>query len=424
MTFSYRTCLNNGWATNTTKKPKPPRVKRKKSDSGSSLLPPHPSNAPFKTETPDDATGLSGIAQHCKTNDLPCSHSPGMHSLSHLASENESKSSIRLPRRKQKQPWTQEEDSLLWAGYKKHGFKWRAIAKDDSLGLSHRRCTAIRDRFRLRLPSLYMDNVKIENGAEEGGKRKMHWSLRKLVGRDLGGPDPVLLALSDEGPGDEEGEATFTDQEDEDGDNDDGDEENEENEGNEEDVDEGRVNEIRLKTNELTNSTKTALDSEDMQQFEGFDYGLDALEFDFSASEPLIQRFFNDEDFDLGYDEDADEDYFDDGILENEGFPTFAPQSGFAEDPPDFSELWNDNDEEGRDEDSNMGSEDEDEQGETDGFEEYLEDEHRYGGDGRDDKHSDHQVQNAGTNLSIAAAPPLLWEEMATQPIFDLEDEE
>ena len=412
--FSYRTCLNNGWATNTTRMPKPPRVKRQKSDTSLDLSLPYRSNTPLKTEANDDAAGLNGSAQDGITNPTPHRHSPSMYSPSRMMSDNESKSSIQLPHRKQKQPWTHEEDSLLWTGYKKHGFKWLAIAKDDSLGLSHRRCTAIRDRFRLMLPSLYMDNVKIEKSAEEGGKSKMHWSLRKLVGRDLSGPDPVLLALSEEGPGEEEGEAAFTDQEDEDWEDDDGDEENE---GCEEDGDENQGDEIKLGSTELTNSTGIVLNSDEMQHFEGLGYGPDASEFDCSDFEPLIQGFFSDEDLDLGYDEEADEDYFDDGMLEDEDFPAFAIPPEFAEDSPDFSKIWNNNDEEGRDEDSSTGSEDRDEQGESRGLEGYLEDGDRRSKDGHDNEHCDDQVQEAATNGSTAPAP-LHWEEMATQPTF------
>ena len=420
---SYRTCLNNGWATNTIKMPKAPRVRRKKSDTSPELLISPLTNSPLKIEAHDDATGLHDSAQYCSTTTLPSPHAVGMQSPSRVVSVNESKSSIQIRGRKQKQPWTHEEDSLLWAGYKKHGFKWLAIAKDDSLGLSHRRCTAIRDRFRLRLPSLYMDNVKIEKSAQEGGKTKMHWSLRKLVGRDQSGPDPVLLALSEEGLGDEEGEAAFTDQEDEDEEAEDGEAEDgdDENDSNVDDGDEDRGGEIKLEATESTNSTGMVF-NEEMQHLNGPDYGPDALEFDFSASEPLIQRFFNDEDFDLGYDEEADEDYFDDGMLENKSLPAFTLPSEFAENLPDFSELWNDNDEEGRDEDSDLGSEDDEEQGEHYGFEEFLEVGDRHSENGYDNGHYDSQVQKAGINSPIAAAP-LLWEEMATQPMFDLEDD-
>ena len=319
---------------------------------------------------------------------------------------------MKVSHRKQKQAWTRKEDGLLWAGYKKHGFKWRAIAKDDSIGLTHRRCTAIRDRFRLMLPSLYMDNVNIKSEAGGDGKRKIHWSLRKLVGRELDGPDPVLLALSEEGPGEEEGEATFTDQEDEDGDGD-----GDEDDGNEEEEDEARG-----ETNAAACVNGLLCNGDGTQQFEDINYNLDSLNLDFSASEPLLQRFFNDEDFELGYDEEADEDYFDDGMMENNGFPGFPFLPEFGENPPDFSELWNDNDEDRREEDSEEGSEDA-ELGLKNGFEDYLEDSD---GRGSNEPENGYDYDRAHDNSrgGPMTAAPLLWEEMATRPILDLEVDE
>ena len=256
------------------------------------------------------------------------------------------------------------------------------------------------------LPSLYMDNFDVEKGVIDGGKRKIHWSLRKLVGRDLDGPDSVLLALSEEGPGEEEGEATFTDQEDERGDIDDLDDEDEDDQED-------------FETNGFGNANGLVGDYQALPRFESVDYSIDSLTFDFPASEPLVQRF-DDEDFDLGYDEEADEDYFDDGMVENDDFLDFSLPPELRKNPPDFLELWNDNDEDERDEESEEGSEEENEQVETNCYDDYLEIENGPGNDVPESEHGDERVSKNGREVPTTAAP-LLWEEMATQPIFDLD---
>jgi hypothetical protein len=59
-------------------------------------------------------------------------------------------------KRKERTPFTKEEDTNLLIGFGKHGGKWSSIQKDEELGLSHRRSTDLRDRFRNAFPEKYV----------------------------------------------------------------------------------------------------------------------------------------------------------------------------------------------------------------------------------------------------------------------------
>jgi Myb-like DNA-binding domain len=59
-------------------------------------------------------------------------------------------------KRKERTPFTKQEDENLLIGFGKHGGKWSAIQKDESLGLAHRRSTDLRDRFRNAFPERYV----------------------------------------------------------------------------------------------------------------------------------------------------------------------------------------------------------------------------------------------------------------------------
>lgn len=45
-------------------------------------------------------------------------------------------------------------------GYRKHGFCWTSIAQDPDLNISHRTGPQVRDRFRTKFPELYSGDVK------------------------------------------------------------------------------------------------------------------------------------------------------------------------------------------------------------------------------------------------------------------------
>jgi hypothetical protein len=59
-------------------------------------------------------------------------------------------------KRKERTPFTKQEDENLLIGFGKYGGKWSSIQKDESLGLSHRRSTDLRDRFRNAYPEKYV----------------------------------------------------------------------------------------------------------------------------------------------------------------------------------------------------------------------------------------------------------------------------
>jgi hypothetical protein len=58
--------------------------------------------------------------------------------------------------RKDRTPFTKQEDENLLIGFGKYGGKWSSIQKDEALGLSHRRSTDLRDRFRNAFPEKYV----------------------------------------------------------------------------------------------------------------------------------------------------------------------------------------------------------------------------------------------------------------------------
>ena len=52
-------------------------------------------------------------------------------------------------------PWTKAEDANLEEGYKKYGLSWALILEDQELNLAHRSVSEIRDRFRMNFPILF-----------------------------------------------------------------------------------------------------------------------------------------------------------------------------------------------------------------------------------------------------------------------------
>lgn len=56
--------------------------------------------------------------------------------------------------------WTKTEDAGLDKGYKKYGFCWTAIVQDPELSLSQRTGPQVRDRFRTRFPELYSKDAR------------------------------------------------------------------------------------------------------------------------------------------------------------------------------------------------------------------------------------------------------------------------
>jgi len=59
-------------------------------------------------------------------------------------------------KRKERTPFTSAEDANLLIGFGKYGGKWSQIQKDPELGLSNRRSTDLRDRFRNAFPDKYV----------------------------------------------------------------------------------------------------------------------------------------------------------------------------------------------------------------------------------------------------------------------------
>lgn len=67
----------------------------------------------------------------------------------------DSQSPEKMPSRARKRHWTELEDAELEKGFKKYGFQWNMMVKDNELHFEGRSGGQIRDRFRLRFPDLY-----------------------------------------------------------------------------------------------------------------------------------------------------------------------------------------------------------------------------------------------------------------------------
>lgn len=64
-------------------------------------------------------------------------------------------------------PWSKAEDASLEEGYKKHGLSWALILDDPELDLAHRSATEIEDRLRTKFPILFgpeMDALSNNHG--------------------------------------------------------------------------------------------------------------------------------------------------------------------------------------------------------------------------------------------------------------------
>jgi hypothetical protein len=59
-------------------------------------------------------------------------------------------------RRKEREPFSKVEDENLLIGFGRYSGKWSMIQKDPTLGLTHRRSTDLRDRFRNAFPDKYV----------------------------------------------------------------------------------------------------------------------------------------------------------------------------------------------------------------------------------------------------------------------------
>ena len=77
--------------------------------------------------------------------------------LQHQTNLNENRVTPPEPSRinNRKGTWTEIEDTNLEKGYKKHGFCWTDITQDSELNLSHKTGPQVRDRFRTKFPELY-----------------------------------------------------------------------------------------------------------------------------------------------------------------------------------------------------------------------------------------------------------------------------
>ena len=57
--------------------------------------------------------------------------------------------------------WTKSEDESMARGYQQYGFQWTAMTRDPTLNLARRTGPQVRDRFRLKFPAHYQDSVPL-----------------------------------------------------------------------------------------------------------------------------------------------------------------------------------------------------------------------------------------------------------------------
>jgi len=63
----------------------------------------------------------------------------------------------RKDKRRPRREFTEEEDLALLQGYEKYGTQWRRYVEDETLQLVGRERTDLRDRFRTRYPTMFLD---------------------------------------------------------------------------------------------------------------------------------------------------------------------------------------------------------------------------------------------------------------------------
>jgi hypothetical protein len=99
---------------------------------------------------------------------------------------------FRKSARRERRGFTDEEDTNLLRGYESYGASWSRIRADQSLDLSHRRATDLRDRFRNRFPDKYAGSgLKAKPGKKDN---------------DLAEPDSAKLSQDEFYMEDAEGE--------------------------------------------------------------------------------------------------------------------------------------------------------------------------------------------------------------------------
>ena len=119
-----------------------------------------------------DKAGSTKVSKVCATTNPkgPAPQRISSHKLKNLGID---KPFVRTARR-QRHGYNAAEDEALLRGYEKHGNSWAAIRHDESLGLSHRKPTDLRDRFRTRYPEAYARtgmpsrNEKSANTTQDG----------------------------------------------------------------------------------------------------------------------------------------------------------------------------------------------------------------------------------------------------------------
>ena len=106
--------------------------------------------------------------------------------------------------RRERREFTKEEDEALLKGFEKYPAQWKKIRLDPELGLQSRSRTDLRDRFRNRYPTKFMEagykfRLKDSNGAQNAGKEGQA-SRSRPSQDDLEPPSSSLSALLDPPP--------------------------------------------------------------------------------------------------------------------------------------------------------------------------------------------------------------------------------
>ena len=96
-------------------------------------------------------------------------------------------------KRRRRTDYTAKEDEAILRGFQKHSNSWSAIRQDPALGLTHRRATDLRDRFRTKYPEEY-EKAGLAPKRDVGSKKG------SVDGKDIStmGEDTRAAVMSDE----------------------------------------------------------------------------------------------------------------------------------------------------------------------------------------------------------------------------------
>lgn len=94
--------------------------------------------------------------------------------------------------RRERRPFTEDEDRAVLEGYKQYGFSWSRIQRDPRFGLQSRQPTDIRDRFRNKYPDRFKQEAEAKKKSSELNSSQQSSGSRR-------GKDEILSGIPSQG---------------------------------------------------------------------------------------------------------------------------------------------------------------------------------------------------------------------------------